>query len=318
MVGDNGRRAKICWKSSRRMLPLLLACAGCFALAGCSIGGTSFMAPRGSIAASQKWWFFEVILIMLVVVGPVLVLTPLFALKYRHGRKTTYTPDWGAASLRYELVIWGPPIVIVAVLSWLVCGPERAIDPYNPVSSRPPEEVDVVALNWKWLFIYPKEGIATVGVLAFPTDHQLSLHITSDSNMQSFFVPALGSQIAAMAGMVTRLHLVADRPVSIAGENTQYNGDGFTHDRFNVRVVKPGDFAQFVAAVRANGIPLTNANYPTLHKDGTVQDAHRALNETGAPADCVYFSSVPADFFRTLVTNYKDPSMGAMQAMDGG
>ncbi len=301
-----------------RLLLLLLLGSVCFELAACSAGGTSFMAPRGPIAASQKWWFFLSILIMLLVVGPVLVLTPLFALRYRHGRKATYKPDWGASSLRYEAAIWGPPIVIVAVLSWLVCGPERAIDPYRPVSNQPPEEVDVVALNWKWLFIYPQEGIATVGVLAFPTDHQLSLHITSDSNMQSFFIPALGSQIAAMAGMVTRLHLAADRPVSIAGENTQYNGDGFTHDRFHVRVMKPGDFAQFVASVRAGGIPLTDNNYPTLHKDGTVQEAHTALGDAGAPDDCVYFSTVPADFFRKLVAQYKDPDMGAMQAMDGG
>ena len=277
------------------------------------------MAPRGSIAASQKWWFFESILIMLIVVGPVLVLTPYFAWKYRHGRrKAAYTPDWGAPSLGYEAAIWGPPILIVGVLTWLVVGPERAIDPYHPVSDKPPEEVDVVALNWKWLFIYPQEGIATVGVLAFPTDRQLSLHLTSDATMQSFFIPALGSQIYAMAGMVTRLHLAADRPVSIAGENTQYNGDGFPNDRFNVRVMTSGDFQAFASQVHAQGIPLDDTSYAVLHKDSIVQDAHKQLHMTAGPADTVWFSSVPPDFFRKLVAHYKDPQTHAMQAMDGG
>ncbi len=300
-----------------RRLAIFVLAAACLELAGCSIGGSSFMAPRGSIAALQKRWFFESCLIMMIVVGPVLVLTPFFAWKYRHGRrKSAYTPDWGAPSLGYEAAIWGPPIVIVGILTWLVVGPERAIDPSRPISDKPAEEVDVVALNWKWLFIYPQEGIATVGVLAFPTDRQLSLHLTSDSTMQSFFIPALGSQIYAMAGMVTRLHLAADRPVSVAGENTQYNGDGFANDRFRVEVTTPGDFRTFVSRVRAQGIPLDDRNYGILHQNGTVQDAHKRLNIVAGSADSVSFSSVPPEFFRKLVAHYKDPQTHAMQAMD--
>ena len=303
----------------RRLVALLVLCVACLELTGCGVGASSFMAPRGLIAASQRRWFFESIAIMMVVVGPALVLTPFFAWRYRHGnRKAAYKPDWGAGSLGYEIAIWGPPIVIVAILAVLVYGPERAIDPYRPVSNLPAEEVDVVALNWKWLFIYPQEGVATVGVLAFPTDRQLSLHLTSDATMQSFFIPALGSQIYAMAGMVTRLHLAANRPVSIAGENTQYNGEGFQNDRFRVRVMAPDDFRTFVSAVRAGGLALDDGRYATLHKDGTVQQAHTQLHMTAAPADSVWFSSVPPDFFRTLVARYKDPQTGAMQAMDGG
>ena len=300
-----------------RLLTFVMIGVACLDLSGCSIGGSSFMAPGGSIAASQKRWFFESILIMLVVVGPALVLTPFFAWRYRHGnRKAAYKPDWGSGPIGYELAIWGPPIVIVAILGLLICGPERSIDPYRPVSDKPAEEVDVVALNWKWMFIYPQEGIATVGILAFPTDHQLSLHLTSDATMQSFFIPALGSQIYAMAGMVTRLHLTADRPISTAGENTQYNGEHFQDDRFNVRVLTSADFQHFVSDVRTGGIALDDGSYGILHKDSTVQQAHAQLHMTAGPADSVWFSSVPPDFFRKLVAHYKDPQNGAMQAMD--
>ena len=302
-----------------RLFALLVLAAACVELAGCSVGNSSFMAPRGSIAAMQRHWFFEAFLIMMIVVGPVLVLTPFFAWKYRHGRRAAYNPEWGSkASLGYEAAIWGPPIVIVGILTWLVAGPERTIDPYRPVSDKPAEEVDVVALNWKWLFIYPQEGIATVGVLAFPTDRQLSLHLTSDATMQSFFIPALGSQIYAVAGMVTRLLLAADRPVSTTGENTQYNGDGFTNDRFRVEVTAPADFRTFVSQVRAQGIALNDQTYGVVHTNGTVQDAHKQLHMNAGPADTVWFSSVPPDFFRKLVAHYKDPQTHAMQAMDGG
>ena len=119
-----------------------------------------------------------------------------------------------------------------------------------------------------------------------------------------------------MAGMVTRLHLAADRPGTVAGENTQYNGDGFPHDRFNVRVLAPADFAEFVSQVRAGGIPLDDASYATLHKNGIAQDAHQQLHLTAGPADTVWFSGVRPGLFRDIVAHYKDPRTHAMQAMD--
>ena len=241
-----------------RVLPLLP-----LFLAGCAEDGASVLHPHGAVAAAQRNWLFEITALMGIVVLPVLVLVPLFAWRYRHGnKKATYRPDW-AFSWPLEFMIWGIPVVIVAVMSYIIIADETRFDPYAAIKpGEAPLEVQVIALDWKWLFLYPQQGIATVGTLALPAGRPVSFHLTSDATMQSFFIPALGGQIYAMAGMVTRLHLIADAPATLLGENTQYNGNGFMKEKFTVAVMSPADFASWSARMRNSGRTLDGVALP--------------------------------------------------------
>jgi cytochrome o ubiquinol oxidase subunit II len=188
----------------------------------------SFLDPQGPVAAAQRAHLIDVVLLLLIVVVPVLVLTPIVVWRYRLNGSARYTPAW-SFFLPLEFVIWGVPIAIVVVLAvWLWENTEK-LDPYKPLASAadPPLRVKVVGYDWKWLFIYPQFNIASIGEFAFPAGRPLDILLTSDTVMQSFFIPALGSQIYAMAGMVTKLHLLANAPGSFRGENTQFNGNGF-------------------------------------------------------------------------------------------
>ena len=221
---------------------------------------------------------------MMIVVLPVLVLTPVFAWRYRYRNASSpYTPHW-SFSWPLEIAIWGIPIGIVVVLAvWLWVG-TQALDPYAPLSSaKPPLRVEVVGYDWKWLFIYPDLGIASIGQLAFPADQPLAIELTSDTVMQSFFIPALGSQIYAMAGMVTHLHLQANAPGSFRGENTQYNGDGFYQQKFTAQAMTPANFNAWIDLVKTKGIPLTSTTYAAIQRRGTVKETRQVLSANQMP-----------------------------------
>jgi cytochrome o ubiquinol oxidase subunit 2 len=237
----------------------------------------------------------------------VLILTPLIAWRYRRTNDASrYTPNW-TFSRPLEFAIWGVPVAIVAVLAVLLWRNTEALDPYRPLTlDEPPLRVQVVGLDWKWLFVYPDEGIATVGELAFPADRPLALELTTDTVMQSFFIPALGSQIYAMAGMVTRLHLAARGPGRFRGENSQFNGTGFHKQKFTAVAIPPGDFEAWVETVRANGIALDEAAYRVLARRSTPDEAHEALGTSAMPRNLLYFSDVAPDLFATVVDNYHD------------
>ncbi|MFZ0256408.1 MAG: cytochrome ubiquinol oxidase subunit II [Gammaproteobacteria bacterium] len=279
--------------------PLLL-------LAGCTSEHSSFLDPQGPVAAAQRWHLFEVVALVMIVVLPVLVLTPLIAWRYRRrNERSRYTPKWDF-SWPLEVAIWGIPIAIVAVLAVLLWRSTHALDPYAPLrADTPPLRVQVVGLDWKWLFIYPEERIASVGELAFPADRPLALELTSDSVMQSFFIPALGSQIYAMAGMVTKLHLEADGPGRFEGENTQFNGMGFQKQKFAAVAMPPGDFKAWVKTVRANGIALDQAIYRKLARKSTPGKAYEELGTAAMPQDILYFNKVPSALFTTIVDKYR-------------
>jgi cytochrome o ubiquinol oxidase subunit 2 len=225
------------WAASLRLrprallTPLLLAL---LMLGGCSsYGHLTFLDPKGPISAAERTHFYVVNLILTIVVLPVLVLTPIFAWRYRYRNASArYTPRW-EFWWPLEIEIWAVPLGIVIMLAIWLTHDTVGLDPYVPVSSQvpassdPPLRVEVVGYDWKWLFVYPDEGIASIGELAVPAGRELAFDLTSDTVLQSFVVPALGSQIYAMPGMVTHLHLVAKAPGSFLGENTQYNGEGF-------------------------------------------------------------------------------------------
>ena len=199
-------------------------------LAGCQ-GGV--LDPKGQVGIEEKQLIIVATLLMLLVVIPVIVLTLYFAWKYREGRDEIYEPKW-SHSTKIEAVCWGVPIVIVIILGVITWKSTHALDPYKPLDHEKDHiTVEVLSMNWKWLFIYPEQGIATVNELAFPANVPVEFKISSEGTMNSFFIPQLGSQIYSMAGMVTKLHLIANEPGTFDGISANYSGAGFTGMNFD-------------------------------------------------------------------------------------
>jgi cytochrome o ubiquinol oxidase subunit II len=265
----------------------------------------SFLDPQGTIAAAQRQQFILVILVMMIVILPVLIGVPLITWRYRYGNTSArYTPKW-AHSSSLEAMIWGVPVAVVIVLSLLLIHYTTTLDPYRPLQARDrPLTVDVIGYDWKWLFVYPQLHIASVGELVFPEHTSLALRLTSDTVMQSFFIPALGSQIYAMAAMQTKLHLIADSTGQFLGENTQYDGMGFQHQKFIARATTPQGFRKWVASVRANGIPLTAKVYSRLRERNTVPELRAALKADNMPPDAVFFKDAPPDLYSNVVMSF--------------
>ena len=293
---------------ARPRAPLVL---GVLASGSAAAGSLSFLDPRGPVAEAQRAHLFEVLGLLSIVVVPVLVLTPLVAWRYRYSNpKAEYRPTW-TFSGRLEVLVWGVPVLVVAALATLLVRSTLALDPYAPIASGLPGEgpvpagaplpVQVVGTDWKWLFVYPEEGVATLGELAFPTDRQLALELTSLTAVQSFFVPALGSQIYAMGGMANRLHLAADAPGEFLGENTQYNGEGFAAQKFVARALAPDDYAAWVGRVRGTGAPLDARALAIVTGRNTVADVRRRLPAAGDASGAVYFDEVPDALFERLM-----------------
>jgi cytochrome o ubiquinol oxidase subunit 2 len=221
--------------------------------------------PKGPIADAQRGLLIDAFSVMLIVVVPVIVMAILFAWRYRaSNRDATYAPTW-AYSARIDAVVWLVPALIVIAVGVLVWRSTHRLDPYREiVSDVPPLDIQVVAQDWKWLFIYPEQGIAVVNQMAIPAGRPISLRITSDTVMNSFYVPALAGQIYAMAGMQTRLQMLADAPGKFVGRNTQYSGGGFSDQFFEVVATSPADFDAWVAKARQAPAKLDAAAYAKL------------------------------------------------------
>lgn len=282
-----------------------LALCGVFLLLAACSGGShlTFLDPQGPVAHQQRWHFYWVMAVMTVMVaGPIFVLLPFWAWRYRYGKKSsTYKPNWEFSRL-LEIMAWTGPIIIVAILSYFVWHDSHKLDPYKPIASEhAPLRVQVIGYDWKWLFIYPDQGIATIGTLAMPVGRPVSLHITSATVMQSLFIPALGSQIYAMGGMVTQLNLEASKAGDSLGENTMYNGNGFHQQKFTARAMSPSDFKAWVARVRANGMPLDAATLNVVSRQSTRAELLAALPESGATDGNVYFNGVDKSLFPNVV-----------------
>ena len=159
-------------------------------------------------------------------------------------------PKW-SYSAKIDLVMWAVPIAIVTVLAMLAWTRTHALDPYKPIpSAEKPINIEAVSLDWKWLFIYPDQNIATVNQITFPVNVPVSFKLTSDTVMTSFFIPQLGSQIYAMGGMQTRLHLLADKPGTYAGQNNQISGRGYADMHFKAHAVSREEFQAWVQKIR--------------------------------------------------------------------
>ncbi|MDF1486536.1 ubiquinol oxidase subunit II [Ramlibacter sp. H39-3-26] len=240
---------------------LSLLCATLF-LSGCDM---AILNPKGPVGAEEKTLLIAATVLMLLVVVPVIVMVLAFAWKYRaSNEKAVYTPDW-AHSNGIEAVVWTVPCLIIVVLAVLTWKSSHALDPYRPLdSAREPVTIEVVALDWKWLFIYPDQQIATVNEIAFPVDTPVNFKITSDTVMNSFFIPQLGSQIYAMAGMETQLHLLAHTPGTYAGISANYSGHGFSDMRFAAHAMGPEEYEAWIAKVKASGSQLDRAELQKL------------------------------------------------------
>lgn len=258
-------------------------------LGGCSL---ALFDPKGDIGAQEKTLIIIALGLMLLVVVPVIVLTLYFGWRYRASNtRATYAPRW-AHSTAIEVVVWSIPCVIVAVLAVLIWRTTHSLDPYRPIASQTkPVRVEVIALNWKWLFIYPDYGVASVNQLAIPVDTPIAFKLTAESLMNSFFIPQLGSQVYAMAGMQTQLHLIANQPGIYVGRSAAYSGAGFSDMHFETIATSRRDFDAWIAQARRSSLALSH-------------DAYRALEKPSVKNPVAVYTNVVPDLFDRVVNQY--------------
>ncbi|MCG2595450.1 ubiquinol oxidase subunit II [Ramlibacter sp. XY19] len=246
---------------------LAIPCAAL--LSGCSM---VVLDPAGHIAAQEARLLVISTLLMLLIIVPVIALTLLFAWRYRASNTDApYEPDWDH-SIQLELVIWSAPLLIIIALGAITWIGTHTLNPYRPLDAKAaaaqvePIDVQVVALDWKWLFIYPKLGIATVNELAAPVDVPVRFSITSASVMNSFYIPALAGQIYAMPTMETKLHAVINQPGVYQGISANYSGAGFSDMHFMFHGLAAADFEAWVQKARASGQALARDTYLQLER----------------------------------------------------
>jgi cytochrome o ubiquinol oxidase subunit 2 len=263
-------------------------------LGGCKEHFIGMLNPKGIIAYEQRKLFFDTLALMLIVVLPVIIMSITFVYHYQVSHRTRdYKPNWGH-NFYLEVLWWGIPCVIILVLGIMTWKKTHELDPYRPIAGQgqKPMLIQVIALPWKWLFIYPEQNIATVNYLEIPLGREVEYWITTDNvPMSAFFIPQLGSQIYAMAGMRTRLHLLANEAGIYDGLNTQFNGDGFSDMHFEVHVVEPQELKQWFAQVKKSPNALTNVTY------------HQLLSPSIADKPKL-FSGIQNDLFNEVIMTY--------------
>jgi len=273
------------------MLRLLPVCLLGALLCGCD---ASIVAPAGPVGKAERLILFNSLAIMLTVVIPTIVATFVFAWWFRASNpKARYRPDWDFSG-QLELITWSIPTLIILFLSGVIWTGSHALDPAKRLGERS-LEIQVVSLDWKWLFIYPGQGVASVNQAVVPTGVPVHFTLTSASVMNQFFVPQLGGMIATMNRMVTHLNVQADRSGTFYGQSAQFSGDGFSDMHFMVRAVSDREFTSWVDTARRGGPSLDRASYSQLAEQSrdvapfTYRDADPALfaaivNHSIAPA----------------------------------
>jgi cytochrome o ubiquinol oxidase subunit 2 len=226
--------------------------------------------PQGPIAAAERTLLLNATAIMLVVIFPVMILTVVFAWWFRASNtRATYTPNW-AHSGRIEFVVWSIPAMVIMLLAAVAWGSAHLLDPARPLSSdQKPIRIEVVSLDWKWLFIYPDLGIATLNQITVPQGTPIEFMLTSTNVMNAFWVPQLGSMIYTMPGMTTHLNLLATNAGDFAGFSANFSGDGFSDMRFTVHAVPSAGYSSWLEAARGAAVKLDDAGYAQLAQSGT-------------------------------------------------
>ncbi len=293
----------------RALLATLLAAP----LAGCN---TILLNAPGDVASQQGDLIVVSTLLMLLIIVPVIALTLLFAWKYRASNKDAkYTPDWDH-STQLELVIWAAPLLIIIALGAITWISTHTLDPYRPIDriaeGKPlpegtkPLTIEVVALDWKWLFLYPEQGIAMDNEMAVPVDRPIEFKITGTTVMNSFYIPALAGQIYAMPGMETKLHAVMNTAGTFKGFSANYSGAGFSSMRFDFHGMPQAGFDAWVAKARSGGMTLGRADYIELEKPSQRVPVQR-------------YGSVAPGLYRAILNRCVDTTkmcMDEMMALD--
>jgi cytochrome o ubiquinol oxidase subunit 2 len=279
------------------------------ALTGCDL---VVMSPSGDIAAQQRDLIVISVFLMLLIIVPVIFLTLFFAWHYRQSNTSaTYDPEWHH-STGLEVIIWSAPLAIIIALGAVTWVSTHKLDPYRPLdrldAARPvtkdmkPINVEVVALDWKWLFFYPDYGIATVNEMAAPVDVPINFKLTASSVMNSFYVPALAGMIYTMPGMQTKLHAVINKPGEYEGLSSNYSGDGFSHMRFKFHGLDQAGFEAWVARVKQNGTALN-------------RDAYLKLEKPSAKEPVRYYASVENGLYDAVLNMCVRPGSMCMKEM---
>jgi cytochrome o ubiquinol oxidase subunit 2 len=282
-------------------MTLLLTMTTC--VTGCTPVGLGFLDAAGPVAADQRELFFWVVGLSLVVVLPVTLLTPWLLWRYRYGQNNSvYRPKW-EFSLPLEILSWGVPVLIVAVLGWLAWDRSRTLDPYRQIGAQASTlDIQVIALDWKWLFVYPQQGVATINQLVIPTGRPIHLTLTSATVMQSLAIPRLSGQIYAMSGMRTQQYLQANREGEFIGRNTQFNGAGFQEQTFTTRAVSSGAFDSWLSETRQSPLDLDC-------------DGYRALSRYPSLHQIQVYRTVQAGLFDGVIESYQHPETAGCGAL---
>lgn len=262
--------------------------------------------PKGSISAKERSLIVTAILLMSLVVIPVFIMTAVIAWKYRAGNTSAkYTPDWDHNALA-ETIWWVLPSIIILFLSVMAWNSSHELDPFKQLNSTtPPITIQVVALEWKWLFIYPEQNIASVNFVQFPVNTPINFQITADAPMNSFWVPQLGGQIYAMSGMSTQLHLMANEMGDYRGSSANISGQGFAGMKFTARASSADDFDNWVYGVKQLPYLLSFEEYQNL----------AAPSENNFP---IYYAASEGDLYDRVIQKFLPASSLGLDPNHGG
>lgn len=273
-----------------RKLSILISLAMLLVLSGCS--DMMVLDPKGPIASAQKDLILITIAICAAITIPVFIITAVILWRYREraNSKAAYTPDW-EHSTKLEATWWGIPVVAILILAIVTVNYTYKLEPSKALASNKETlEIQVTSLDWKWLFTYPEENIATINHIVIPEDTPIRFKLTSDMAMNSFWIPSLGGQLYSMSGMAMTLHLQADEPGTYYGSGANFTGEYFAHMTFSVDAVSDEEFDSWVNEIKANNEPLSETKIDELLAQN-VQEVQ-------------YFSGFPENLFYDIVTKY--------------
>jgi cytochrome o ubiquinol oxidase subunit 2 len=304
------------------LIGVIVAVAALVALGWWLLNGVQIdvLQPQGGIAKQQRTILTLAIILSAIVVLPVFTMLGVFAWRYRESNhKAKYRPDWNK-NAKLEALWWGIPIAIICFLGTVAWLTAHSLDPYKRISSdKPVIEVQVVALQWKWLFLYPDLGIATVNQLPVEAGRPIHFTLTADAPMSAFWVPALGTQIYAMNGMSSQLNLIADQPGDYRGYATNINGTGYADMTFTVHALNKEKFSTWVKSAKASPAVMNETAYATLTKPSIVK-----TETTYSLQDSRLFSTIVDKYMKGTIdpneqtTSPSKPAMNHMHDMETG
>ncbi|BFI91043.1 cytochrome o ubiquinol oxidase subunit II [Enterobacterales bacterium endosymbiont of Anomoneura mori] len=248
---------------------------------------------KGDISLLEKKLIITSIILMLIIIIPVIYITIFFFLKYNEKEKKIYKPNW-CNSKKIEFLIWTIPIIIILILGTITLKTTHVLDPYKPlINCNEPIEIEVISLDWKWLFIYPNNKIATINEICFPKNTPIKFKITSNSVMNSFFIPKLGSQIYSMAGMESKLNLISNESGNYEGFSSSFSGKGFSNMKFKVIVTENNnEFKKWLNIVKMSKKTILNNR----------QFYYISKQSENNPIE--YYSNVENNLFKKIILNF--------------